>query len=196
MLDWDRASPVLRFTNLSGVRVRTARKIIPAAWASVLIESRSTPLLVGGERGASRVLYAAFRPTQSDLPLRVAFPVFVSNAVSYLSAGVANTDARVVRPGDALAFPPGASVSGDTSRVGRYTVTQNGVKTTLAVSLSSAGESQTAPDPSPQIVVTNAADAGDGAKPRRAPREWGMWLAAPLLLLLVGEWWAWSRRKR
>ncbi|MBC8140012.1 MAG: VWA domain-containing protein [Armatimonadetes bacterium] len=203
VLDWNRASPVLRFANLSGIRIRAAQKVKPAPWASVLVESRSAPLMVAGETGKTRAVYVAFRPQQSDFPLRVAFPVFVTNAVSYLSAQTDTGDTRVLRPGDTVTLPPGATLKGangatTTSRVGRYTVTaKDGTKTALGVSLLSAGESNTAPQNPPQVVVTTASgDAGTASKPRQSPQEWWQWLAAPLLLLLAAEWWVYFRRKR
>lgn len=220
ILDWDRASPLLRFTNLSGVRVRSARKVTPAPWASVAVESKSAPLVVVGERsgsdskgrGETRVAYVAFRPTQSDFPLRVAFPVFISNAITYLAGRTDTDEARVLRPGDTVPIPAGGSVvdqdgkresvSGGafsgTDRVGVYTVTTtNGAKSRFAVSLLSAGETQTAPDTSPQITVTDIVkDGADSAKPRKAPQEWWVYFAAPLLILLAFEWWLFNHRKR
>lgn len=221
VLDWDRASPLLRFTNLSGVRVRSARKVTPAQWASVVVESKSAPLMVAGERsggggigrGETRVVYVAFRPTQSDFPLRVAFPVFVSNAVTYLVGRVDSDQTRVLRPGDTVPIPSGGTVTNSsgksepvvggvfsgTERVGAYAVTAaNGAKSRFAVSLLSAGETQTAPDTSPQITVTDVASKGaaDPAKPRKSPQEWWGYFAAPLLILLAFEWWLFHRRKR
>ncbi len=224
ILDWDRASPLLRFTDLSGVRVGAARKVTAAPWASVAVESKTAPLIVVGERsgsgnaaarrGETRICYVAFRPTQSDFPLRVAFPVFISNAVTYL-AGRADADvSRVLRPGDTVPVASGGSVTdadgkrttvsggafAGTDRVGIYTVTPTGgAKRRFAISLLSAGETLTTPDPSPQITVTDAAQ-GDGgtdpAKPRKTPREGWAYFAAPLLLLLAFEWWLFHHRKR
>ncbi|MBC8139598.1 MAG: VWA domain-containing protein [Fibrella sp.] len=220
ILDWDRASPLLRFTDLSGVRVRLARKVTPAPWASVVVESKTAPLVVLGERsgsgvagrGETRVAYVAFRPTQSDFPLRVAFPVFISNAVAYLAGRTDADQARVLRPGDTVPIPAGGSitrsdgksesVSGGTfsatDRVGIYTITPpNGAKSRFAVSLLSAGETQIAPDTSPQITVTDIAKEGtDPTKPRKSPQEGWVYFAAPLLILLAFEWWLFHRRKR
>ncbi|MBC7806181.1 MAG: VWA domain-containing protein, partial [Akkermansiaceae bacterium] len=113
ILDWDRASPLLRFTDLSGVRVRSARRVTPAPWASVVVESKTAPLMVVGERSGTgtggrsetRIAYVAFRPTQSDFPLRVAFPVFISNAVTYLVGHTDGDGDRVLRPGDTVPTP-------------------------------------------------------------------------------------------
>ncbi|MBC7808787.1 MAG: hypothetical protein H7145_21855, partial [Akkermansiaceae bacterium] len=220
ILDWDRASPLLRFTDLSGIRVRSARRVTPAPWASVVVESKTAPLMVVGERsgigtggrGETRVAYVAFRPTQSDFPLRVAFPVFISNAVTYLVGHTDGDGDRVLRPGDTVPTPSGGSVTNSTGgnesvaggaysgtqRVGMYTVTTaSGAKSRFAVSLLSAGETQTAPDTSPQITVTDAVkDGTDSAKPRKSPQEWWGYFAAPLLILLAIEWWLFHRRKR
>jgi hypothetical protein len=166
----------------------------------------------GTGRGETRVVYVAFRPTQSDFPLRVAFPVFVSNAVTYLVGRVDSDQTRVLRPGDTVPIPMGETVTNSggktepvaggvfsgTDRVGAYTVTAtNGTKSRFAVSLLSAGETQTVPDTSPQITVTDVAKGGaDPTKPRKSPQEWWAYLAAPLLILLAFEWWLFHRRKR
>lgn len=220
ILDWDRASPLLRFTDLSRVRVGTARRVTPAPWASVAVESKTAPLVVVGERsatdgrGETRIAYVAFRPTQSDFPLRVAFPVFISNAVAYLAGGTGDSDTpRVIRPGTTVSIPRAVNVtiSGDgrtepisgesfsgTDRVGIYRVSlKNGTESRFAVSLLAAAETQNAPDPTPQLLVTDAAkDGADAAKPRKSPREWWPYFAAPLLLLLAFEWWLFHHRKR
>ncbi len=213
VLDWDRASPLLRFTDLSGVRVRDARGVTTAPWASVVVESKAAPLMVAGERGETRAVYVAFRPTKSDLPLRVAFPVFVANAVTYL-AGHAE-EGRVLHPGDPESLLPGSRVTapggsvsgkggGDASgltsiadRPGIYTVTgADGARSRFAVSLLSPAETRITPEPSPPITIIGAGSrVDDPAKPRQVPREWGLIFAVPLLVLLCAEWWLFYRRR-
>jgi hypothetical protein len=90
ILDWSRTHPVMRFVDLANVNLRAARSIAPVPWASTLAESDKGALIAAGERGDGRSLYVGFSVFDSDMPLRVAFPIFLSNAVQWLTA----------RPGD------------------------------------------------------------------------------------------------
>jgi hypothetical protein len=51
-----------------------------------LVEAERTPLVVAGERGGQRVVWCGFDLRESDLPLRVAFPIFITNSLRWLSA--------------------------------------------------------------------------------------------------------------
>jgi hypothetical protein len=52
-----------------------------------------TPLIVSGERGGRRVVWCGFDLRETDLPLRVAFPIFITNVLHWLTAprGAAGT---------------------------------------------------------------------------------------------------------
>ena len=213
VLDFDRTSPLLRFTDLSGVRIREAHKVTPAPWASVIAEGKEGPLVVAGEHGGSRTAYVAFRPTQSDFPLRVAFPVFIANTVSYLMQGD-GTDAVVLRPGASIPLPGGTitvtrpngkreTVSGNTydraDTIGIYTISGNNTTRRFGVALLSATESDITPVPSPLIPVTDTAEEGkdtDRKKPSESPRELWPYFAIPLLILLAVEWFLFHRVRR
>ena len=67
--------PLLRFVDLSKVNIAQAQRIVPPAWARVLVRSTSgDSLLLAGETGGRRVVVVAFDLHQSDLPLQVALP--------------------------------------------------------------------------------------------------------------------------
>ena len=95
--DLDTASPLLRLVNLRDVTVlraqawatppsASAADVNPWRWA-VPVRSLEHPLVVAGERGRSQRLVAlAFGAADSDLPLRVAFPLFIRNAVNWIAA--------------------------------------------------------------------------------------------------------------
>ena len=186
VLDWDHASPLLRFCDLSGVRVRTARSIKPAPWASTLIETKTAPLALYGEHNGARVVYVAFRPTQSDFPLRVAFPVFVANAVSALTTPSDAGAARVIRPGTGGA---------DTDHVGILRASTGNAGRT-AVSLLSPTETATTPQSPLPLAFTDTPTDAAAPSGRRAPHEWWQYLAAPLLVFLLLEGWLFKRSRR
>jgi hypothetical protein len=70
--------------DLNNVLIERSRKIRPAAGARVLAEGSDGPLMVVRDRGGRRMLSVAWAVLDSDFPLRVGFPVFVANAVSWL----------------------------------------------------------------------------------------------------------------
>ena len=92
--DWERNHPINRHLALQNVSIRSARKITAPDSFLPLIRSFDNPLLLLQESkpGANapadpaekrKVLIFAFDPLATDLPLRVAFPILIANAVHY-----------------------------------------------------------------------------------------------------------------
>jgi Ca-activated chloride channel family protein len=95
--------PILRNVSLSEVSVLSAARISAGSWARVAIDSDSAPLLVVGERDGRRIAVLAFDLHQSDLPLTVAFPLLLSNLMSFLAPGT-GAEAAQLLPGRPLAL--------------------------------------------------------------------------------------------
>lgn len=81
--EWDRAHPVNRHVDYANVTIDRARLIEGHAGFDVLVASVGHPLVLAHEADGRRTLAIAFEPGASDLPLRVAFPVLVANAIRY-----------------------------------------------------------------------------------------------------------------
>lgn len=84
IVDWDRHHPIMHFLDLSHVVIEVALKVRPLAGGHTLMESQFTPLALAFHEGEHRLIFVGFDPLQSDLPLRAAFPVFISNALRWL----------------------------------------------------------------------------------------------------------------
>lgn len=113
--------PILRYVDLSTVRVARASRMSLPPWMTVLAVSGSVPLLAAGEDGGRRVVALAFTPEQSDLPLQVAFPLLVDNTLRYLGPDLV--------PGS-LARATGSTI--DVPAGGPYTLTlPDGTATTV-----------------------------------------------------------------
>ncbi|MEK7338847.1 MAG: VWA domain-containing protein [candidate division NC10 bacterium] len=84
IVDWDRSHPAMRFLDLSQVVIEEALRVRPLAGGRALIESTLTPLALAFEEGGLRMVFVGFDPVRSDLPLRAAFPLFLSNAIRWL----------------------------------------------------------------------------------------------------------------
>ena len=159
---WDRKHPILRFVNLENVQIAEAYRVIPPDNARVLVRSFEDPLIFVEESPGHRVLFIALDILKSDLPLRVAFPVIIANAIQWFR-GRSETHERWLRTGDVLQekigmgvgevtlmTPDGESISlpvkngeiffDGTSKAGFYTL-QAGDKTeTWAVNLTDENE--------------------------------------------------------
>ncbi|OAI42373.1 hypothetical protein AYO41_01005 [Verrucomicrobia bacterium SCGC AG-212-E04] len=79
------------------------------------LRSLDSALILAGERepeggrGAQRFVALAFGVIDSDLPLRIAFPLFIHNAVQWLAGGD-STGLNALRAGETLRLRPGESV--------------------------------------------------------------------------------------
>lgn len=217
LLGWRRTHPTQRFVEWDGVIVARARRVVDGGGLQPIVDADTGPLVLAGERAGARVVTLAFDPLESDLPLRVAWPVFVLNTVGWLTEGAGEAEAaRLIRAGAPFLrrLPPGtdpatvsargpdgaaveARVDGDvlrvtdTSRAGVYRVRAGGVEAAFAANLLSAKESRVAPSP-----MTFGAGSESRAVASVAGRR-ELW--RPLLWVAVGvlcvEWVVWNRRR-
>ncbi len=114
LTDLDAEDPILRLVNLLNITVvRSQPMELPAdgdewRWHAP-IRSFETPLLIVGERGRRRLGGLGFDVASSDLPLRIAFPLLMSNLVQWL-AGDAIATPRAFTAGETIALPAGATL--------------------------------------------------------------------------------------
>ena len=216
----DAAHPIMRLVSLQNVTiVRAASLKAPEAgdgwtWQTPL-RSFDHPLLLTGTRraatGGQRVATLAFDVGDSDLPLRIAFPLLMTNATRWL-AGEAREATAGVLAGEPVTLAPGATISTEalasidatpdpaktTSGFfqplhdGFHLVTEQGAASWLAVNTFSEAESDlrggdaSAKPPAPLPIAALAGFTG-----------WPLWqyLALAALLLFTLEWWLFHRRR-
>ena len=112
----DSLHPVTRLVNLQNVTfLQAAALAVPTmeGWSwQTPIRSFEHPILLTGERldRGRRLAALALDVTDSDLPLRVAFPLLISNTLHWLG-GEPATAATSLRAGEVLALAPGETVS-------------------------------------------------------------------------------------
>ncbi len=117
--DSDAQHPLLRLVNLQGVsflRGTALNQPDDPGWGfSAPLRSFEHPLLLAGEqRGKTprRVAAFAFTLTDSDLPLRIAFPLLMSNTLQWL-AGESTEAPLALAAGETLALAPDESVASE-----------------------------------------------------------------------------------
>jgi hypothetical protein len=198
--------PLLRWVALKDMNVSRSQVFTPQPGDVSLASSLGRSLLIAGTRDDHRAVALGFAPSASDLPLRVAFPVLLVNALRWLTGHNIELPDEV-RTGHRARLP----AFGALSLVGPHDqhVTaplQNGYAEVLldrvgfwhdgdrviSANLSDARESAIASAP---IVLGGQTLQAPTMAQRLSPRAslW-RWLAVLALLLVLIEWWTFHRR--
>jgi Ca-activated chloride channel homolog len=211
----DRKHPAVRFLALDDVNVAVAHKLVPRAGDKVVgaADGGASPILVAGTRAGRKFVALGFDVRDSDLPLRVAWPLFVLDCIDWFT----DEDAKYLsslRTGDVWRLPVGAGVAQATLRrpdgktqvlpvheeravvlgeqTGFYELTAGGATTAFAANLLDVAESTIAPQ---DRLVVDDKPAGD-VKGFHAGvrREIWIYLLLAAALLSALEWATYHRR--
>jgi hypothetical protein len=209
----DTGHPTTRNVSLQNVSIlKTQSLAIPApadGWTySAPLRSFENALLVVGQRRSQRLAALAFDVVDSDLPLRVAFPLLISNTVHWLAgdepdalpslaAGKtfaltadqrASSQPLAEWPLDGVVEKPSIGGAFRPMKNGFYQVDESSGARWLAVNTYSAAESS-----------LNSADETNSqvSLPTTLLSGWPIWqwLAIAAFALLIGEWWLHHRRR-
>jgi Ca-activated chloride channel family protein len=215
ILDWDRSHPIMRFVDLSKVGVEEALRVRPVSAGRTLLESVGGPLVYLIEEQQRKAVFVGFDLFKTDLPLRVAFPLILSNSLRWLQpVGLEDSDLMVtagdpflvtVEHGIAEATvrdPEGGSRKAEitrgalsfaqTDRVGVYTLVTGTREVPFAVNLLAAAESNIRPQPLP---VGPPPAEGAGADAYTYQRElWPPLLILAIITLLLEGFLYWRRQ--
>lgn len=100
----ERRHPIVRWTALDDVNIARGRRLVPGPGDKVVGASVDGPLLIAGQRGAFKFVAMGFDLRDSDLPLRVAWPLLLLNSVNFFT----DEDAQYIssfRTGDVWRVP-------------------------------------------------------------------------------------------
>jgi hypothetical protein len=108
----DRRHPAVRFLALDDVNVAEGHKLVPQAGDKVLgaADGGASPILVAGTRGGFKFVALGFDVRQSDLPLRIAWPIFVLDCINWFT----DEDAEYLsayRTGEVWRIPVGSAAA-------------------------------------------------------------------------------------
>ena len=106
----ERKHPIVRFTALDDVNVAKGHKLVPEAGDKVIGASDQGAILVAGQRAGLKFVALGFDVSASDLPLRVAWPVFLLNTINWFNDEDA-TYLSSFRTGDVWRVPVGTTTS-------------------------------------------------------------------------------------
>ncbi len=214
VLAWDRKSPLMEGLDLRTLRVEGTTLVKAENPVRVLLESPDTGMIYSYEDQGIRAVYMGFDLTRSDLPLRVAFPVMMSNIFRWLYPDKLGFSSRQVQAGGPfpIYLEPGTKEFSvrtpdgkwetlqakgnpyhysNTDQTGIYTVAEGNRQRSFAVNLVDERESDIR---GPQI---RSEDKGREAKPGVTVRAfvplWPYLLFGGCLLLFL-EWYVWCRK--
>jgi hypothetical protein len=101
----ERKHPIVRWTALDDVNISRGHKLGPQPGDKVVGASNGTDaILVTGQRGPYKFVAMGFDPRDSDLPLRVAWPLLLLNSINFFT----DEDAQYIssfRTGDVWRVP-------------------------------------------------------------------------------------------
>jgi len=216
----DPASELLADVDLSQAAF-AAGQAVAAPALQAIASGPSGPLVLAGRLGPVPVVYLAFDLLQTNLPLQVAWPVFVANAVAWLAGppatapATAGTEATLTVPPGATGLevtPPGGepvrldavSPQVRVDQVGVWTVAYTGPEDVVD-RLPAPRPIAVNPDPAegdlargrPEAAAPAGTPGADPAQPEPAEgrRVFGRELLAAVLVLLLLEW-AWTHGVR
>ncbi|MDW8104188.1 MAG: VWA domain-containing protein [Armatimonadota bacterium] len=212
VVDWHHTHPVMRYVDLASVRLSRATPVLPQAGTETLAEVAEGAVMVALQKADQRWLLVTFDVTESDLPLRVAFPVMMLNALRWLTAPAESTEKGAVVAGGLAVIPvpgqlekvsvrlpegkvvevsaqEGAAPFEETWQTGFYRCVETGYL--FAVNLAQREETDLLVR---AHVSSQEASGTAGLRKVLARREWWQWLAGVLLGLLVLEWVMYHRR--
>jgi hypothetical protein len=203
--DIDAEHPALRLIELASTTILRAHPLdLPSpqeGWSySAPLRSFDNPLLIVAEqRGGHRTAALGLDLAATDLPLRVAFPLLITNTIHWLADARENTG-RAVRAGESIPLSGGESIVDPPSsgffqplRNGFYEARRDGQSEWIAVNTFSEDESnlrRTQPSAnSSSAVVLPPALTSFASWP-----VW-RWLALGALALFTAEWSLFHRRR-
>jgi hypothetical protein len=215
VVDWDRKHPLLEFVDLTDLRIEESLALRPQRGARSLVDGPGISLMSVIEEPSLRVVTLGFDLMRSDLPLRVAFPVFISNVLRWSHPETQEAVAGQIRAGMPYVLfferpvqqvtvqnPRGQErvyeVQGnpwmftEAEQVGVYILRYGDEKRYVTVSLLDEAES----DIHPAEALPELRPAPDGSGPQQAGIvETPLWpyLLLGAVLVLLGEWYVWCR---
>ncbi len=81
--DWERTHPILQHVHLENVLIGEAYQITPPSTSQILARSFESPVLFIDVTQKRKIFFVAINILESDLPLRIAFPVIIANTIQW-----------------------------------------------------------------------------------------------------------------
>jgi Ca-activated chloride channel homolog len=207
--------PLTRFVQLDNVSIVQSLQVKLPDWGVPIVESNKSPLIIAGQNGPRRIVWLGFSVLESNWPLRLSFPIFISNALRWLDPMADQDRMLQVRTGDVARLPllksvtkvevetpGGRSLSLDlppkaqeiavsqTERAGVYKVKAGEQSLQFCANLLSSHETKNKPN---EKIEFGKYQVVEGGALRASNLELWRWLVAAAFVVLLGEWWYFHR---
>jgi hypothetical protein len=216
VVDWDAEHPAMRFLAPTNIGFQRAAQLEVPEGSRILLASDLGPLLADVSQAGRQILVGAFDIAETNWPLKLSFPLFLQNLVSwvprvtlsqenFLDTGVALallprpevSEVTVTVPGggtETVALDPMRPVFfGVTERAGIYNVAFGEVTELYAFNLLNRDETSLAPKETVSIGSGEVLAERGRVKYNQELWRWCILLA---LCVLFVEWWIYTRRAR
>jgi Ca-activated chloride channel homolog len=214
IMDWDRNHMVMRHVDLAKVVIEDAVRIRPLAAGRPLVEATGSPLIYALEEQDRKAIFFGFDLFKTDFPLRVAFPLILSNSLRWLHPSGIDQASLQFAAGQPIllpvphgvsaatvTLPSGRSVKAqitrgmvsfsETEEVGVYSLSSPKGETKIAVNLMDADESNL----TARSLPASPPGASMPTPPVPVQRElWPIFVLIALALLLVEGLLYWRRQ--
>jgi hypothetical protein len=214
ILAWNRKSPLMANVNLSGLIVEEGTKLRADKQLQPVIESARAGLMYAFEENGLRVVLIGFDITRSDLPLKVAFPVMMSNIFNWLNPHKLEFSILQTQAGEAFDIHLNPQTDTiytraphekwekhrvkmnpfrykNTGKVGIYTIAENGKERYFTVNLADESESD--------INSISLEHLPDQSEPHLVSEEFSSQQPFWMLFIIIGcallmiEWYSWLK---
>ncbi len=187
--DWDRSDPLLRFVDLTGVKVGIDPDLPPLPtgdWQVLAQTDELKPAILRLRTSELDIIAARFNPLETDMTSRTALPIWLTNVMAVFR-GEERLELGSPLPTTETILLNGTVL--ESSRVLSPGVYRLGEQT-YSASLLNAEESRLAPPPP---AINNETVESEGSERQQGLAFWLMLLA---LLALISEWLLWSSGRR
>jgi von Willebrand factor type A domain/Aerotolerance regulator N-terminal len=135
IMDWDRAHPVMRHVEFAKVAIEEAMRMRPLSAGRPLVEAVGGPLIYALEEQDRKAIIVGFDLFKTDFPLRVAFPLILSNTLRWLHPAALDQSSLQVATGQPILLPvahgiTAATVTTPSGRAVKAPVTRGAVSFT------------------------------------------------------------------
>jgi len=214
ILTWDRKNPLMANVNLKGLVIEEGAQLQADRQLQPVVESDRTGLMYAFEENGLRMVYFGFDFTRSDLPLKIAFPVMMSNIFNWLNPHKLEFSILQARAGEAfdIYLKPRTDTIytkapyekwekhpvkinpftyRNTGKVGIYTIAENGKERYFTVNLADESESDIN-----SIAIGSLPDRSESTRVlQKISARQPLWMIFVFMvcMTLVMEWYAWLK---
>lgn len=215
IFDWDRRNPLLTNVNLGGLTIEQAAALQTDEVLRPVVESSQTGLMYIYEKDGMRAVFLGFDITKSNLPLKVAFPVMMSNIINWLNPhklGFSSLRADAGEPYDIYLHPNTKEIFTrapneraekhqvtsnpftytDTKKVGVYTISEDQKRRYFTVNLINESESDIRVPAIEGRTIDAVSSIIDTEQTPIQQPLWSLFLLFGLLMLMF-EWYFWLK---